>query len=40
LMDLAQQDIDARWKLYEQLAGVAREVPHTDGEGSSEPSAS
>ena len=33
LMDLAQQDIDARWKLYEQLAGVAREVPHTDGEG-------
>ncbi len=27
LLELAQQDIDARWKLYEQLAGLEREAP-------------
>ena len=27
LMDLAQEDIDQRWKLYEQLAGVERTAP-------------
>jgi pyruvate-ferredoxin/flavodoxin oxidoreductase len=26
LMDLAQRDVDARWKYYEQLAGIDREV--------------
>ncbi len=27
LLDLAQRDIDERWRLYEQLAGVERTVP-------------
>ncbi|MBI2238329.1 MAG: pyruvate:ferredoxin (flavodoxin) oxidoreductase, partial [Actinobacteria bacterium] len=27
LMELAQADVDERWHLYEQLAGVEREVP-------------
>jgi hypothetical protein len=28
LMERAQEDIDQRWKLYEQLAGVERTAPH------------
>jgi len=28
LMERAQEDVDERWKLYEQLAGVARVAPH------------
>jgi len=28
LMRLAQEDVDERWKLYEQLAGVTRVAPH------------
>jgi pyruvate-ferredoxin/flavodoxin oxidoreductase len=28
LMQLAQEDVDERWKLYEQLAGVERVAPH------------
>ena len=32
LLSLAQQDIDERWRLYEQLAGVQREVPHEEVE--------
>ena len=27
LLDLAQRDIDERWHLYEQMAGVERTVP-------------
>jgi pyruvate-ferredoxin/flavodoxin oxidoreductase len=27
LLDLAQSDIDARWRYYEQLAGLEREAP-------------
>jgi len=27
LLDLAQQDIDERWRYYEQLAGLERTVP-------------
>jgi len=27
LFGLAQDDIDARWKLYEQMADVERRVP-------------
>jgi pyruvate-ferredoxin/flavodoxin oxidoreductase len=27
LLDLAQADIDARWRYYEQLAGIEREAP-------------
>ena len=27
LMELAQKDIDERWRLYEQLVGVERTVP-------------
>ena len=34
LMGLAQADVDERWRLYAQLAGVERTVPHEDdGEG-------
>jgi pyruvate-ferredoxin/flavodoxin oxidoreductase len=29
LFDLAQQDINERWRLYEQMAGVERAVPQT-----------
>jgi pyruvate-ferredoxin/flavodoxin oxidoreductase len=32
LMKLAQADIDARWQLYEQIAGVHRVVPQ-EGDG-------
>ncbi|MCC6749062.1 MAG: pyruvate:ferredoxin (flavodoxin) oxidoreductase [Deltaproteobacteria bacterium] len=32
LMDLAQQDIDQRWRLYRQLAGVERTVPRAEEE--------
>nr|MCU0260528.1 thiamine pyrophosphate-dependent enzyme [Ilumatobacteraceae bacterium] len=33
LLDLAQADIDERWRYYEQLAGLERTVPHsTEGE--------
>jgi pyruvate-ferredoxin/flavodoxin oxidoreductase len=28
LLELAQADVDERWRLYEQLAGVERTVPH------------
>jgi pyruvate-ferredoxin/flavodoxin oxidoreductase len=27
LLELAQADVDERWHLYEQLAGVEREIP-------------
>ena len=27
-MALAQDDVDERWRYYEQLAGVARVAPH------------
>jgi len=27
LMGLAQEDVDERWRLYEQLAGVERVAP-------------
>jgi pyruvate-ferredoxin/flavodoxin oxidoreductase len=30
LMDLAQADVDERWRYYEQLAGMERTVPHPD----------
>jgi pyruvate-ferredoxin/flavodoxin oxidoreductase len=30
LLDLAQADVDERWHLYEQLAGVEREIPLED----------
>jgi hypothetical protein len=26
-MTTSRQDIDSRWKLYEQLAGIEREMP-------------
>jgi pyruvate-ferredoxin/flavodoxin oxidoreductase len=32
LADLAQADVDERWRYYEQLAGVERSVPHADDE--------
>ena len=32
LMELAQQDVDERWNLYAQLAGVERTVPHLEEE--------
>ncbi|MCA9771259.1 MAG: pyruvate:ferredoxin (flavodoxin) oxidoreductase, partial [Myxococcales bacterium] len=32
LMDLAQQDIDERWRLYEQTVGVERHAPDLEGE--------
>ncbi len=31
LTELAQADVDERWRLYEQLAGVERTVPHENG---------
>lgn len=31
LLALAQADVDERWSYYEQLAGVARSVPHEPG---------
>jgi pyruvate-ferredoxin/flavodoxin oxidoreductase len=31
LLTLAQADVDERWRYYEQLAGVARTVPHEPG---------
>ena len=31
LMALAQADVDERWHYYEQLAGVARSIPHEPG---------
>ena len=37
LLELGQRDINARWRLYEQLAGAARETsaaPPGDGNGS------
>ncbi|MCF6277464.1 MAG: pyruvate:ferredoxin (flavodoxin) oxidoreductase [Anaerolineales bacterium] len=34
LMKAEQDDTQARWKLYEQLAGIEREVPHTGAEDS------
>jgi pyruvate-ferredoxin/flavodoxin oxidoreductase len=37
LFELAQADIDSRWRLYEQMAGVHRTVP--DGSAVREPSA-
>ncbi|MBV8269222.1 MAG: hypothetical protein JO252_23110, partial [Planctomycetaceae bacterium] len=27
LLELAQRDIDERWRFYEQMAGVERSVP-------------
>jgi pyruvate-ferredoxin/flavodoxin oxidoreductase len=30
LLDLAQAAIDERWRFYEQLVGVERNVPHVD----------
>ena len=29
-MELAQKDIDERWRFYEQMAGVERTVPELD----------
>ena len=31
LLDLAQADIDERWKLYEQMAGLERRMPEPEG---------
>ena len=31
LLALAQQDVDERWRYYEQLAGVERSIPHEPG---------
>jgi pyruvate-ferredoxin/flavodoxin oxidoreductase len=28
LLDLAQQEIDERWRYYEQLAGLERSIHH------------
>ncbi len=36
LAELAQADVDERWRYYEQLAGVERTVPHTDDEPTEE----
>ena len=36
LSELAQADIDERWRFYEQLAGLERTVPHTDEEAGEE----
>jgi len=36
LLALEQADVDERWRYYEQLAAVARTVPHT--EATEEPS--
>jgi len=33
LASLLQADVDERWRYYEQLSGLHRTVPHTDGEG-------
>jgi pyruvate-ferredoxin/flavodoxin oxidoreductase len=33
LLDLAQSDIDERWKLYGQMAGVERRMPSRDEKG-------
>lgn len=32
LLDLAQADIDERWRLYSQLAGVERSIPSSEDE--------
>ena len=32
LAELIQQDVDERWRYYEQLAGVHRTVPHLSHE--------
>ena len=32
LMQLAQRDIDERWHLYEQMAGIERTVPEQEVE--------
>jgi pyruvate-ferredoxin/flavodoxin oxidoreductase len=41
LLKIAQSDADARWQLYEQMAGVHRNVPddneHDDGSGAAAP---
>jgi pyruvate-ferredoxin/flavodoxin oxidoreductase len=37
LMGLAQADIDERWRLYAQLAGLERTVPHEPNGGAGEP---
>jgi hypothetical protein len=34
LMALAQRDVDERWHLYEQMAGVERGPKHEKEEGS------
>jgi pyruvate-ferredoxin/flavodoxin oxidoreductase len=39
LMDQAQQDVDERWRLYEQLAGVTRTAPGLPDTGSPDGSA-
>jgi len=31
LMDVAQAAVDERWRYYEQLAGIARAIPHAHG---------
>ena len=33
LLDLAQADVDERWRYYEQLAAIERTVPHGPGPG-------
>jgi hypothetical protein len=36
MLAAAQEDVDERWRLYEQLAGVERTAPHlpeADGDG-------
>jgi pyruvate-ferredoxin/flavodoxin oxidoreductase len=30
LLELAQADVDERWRYYRQLAGLERTVPHLD----------
>jgi pyruvate-ferredoxin/flavodoxin oxidoreductase len=37
LMELAQRDVDERWRLYEQMAGVERKMPGHVDEGSHVP---
>jgi pyruvate-ferredoxin/flavodoxin oxidoreductase len=37
LMDLAQSDIDERWRFYEQMAGVERTMPETEGDDHGRP---
>ena len=33
LFELAQADVDERWRYYEQLAGIERTMPGDEGAG-------